>query len=461
MRAVLFRKMFHGRNKNKEASIQMDTQPEREQAVKRAQRTGIKLFLTLPILSWALYDFANTIFSSNIVTIFFPFYLQEAVGENASMNQVASTFISYSNAAASFLLVIFTPLFGVLIDRTGRKKKYIGLFTMICVSCTILMGVFAGASFQKDIYGLPLSLILVVIMFVTAKFFYHSSLVFYDTILADLGTKEEIPLLSGFGIAIGYIGTLAGLTVYLLVGNQDFHRAFIPSALLFLFFSLPYLLFTKEKRKPEPKEKKSFFSGYWEIVQTFKDIRLYKPVFLFMIAYFFLNDALATAIAMMAVYSKTVIGFTTGQFVLLYLVSTVSSIIGSFLLGFVTKRIGAKHAVSLVAAIMITALTIGACTTSTLLFWIAGSLFGISLGGTWVASRTLIIELTPEHKRGEFFGLFALSGKISSIFGPVLYGSITLLFRDLGNMASRMAFGSLVLLAAIGLIIHQNVKAKA
>ncbi|MCR2595551.1 hypothetical protein NSP69_24350, partial [Salmonella enterica] len=89
-----------------------------------------------------------------------------------------------------------------------------------------------------------------------------------------LGTKEEIPLLSGFGIAIGYIGTLAGLTVYLLVGNQDFHRAFIPSALLFLFFSLPYLLFTKEKRKPEPKEKKSFFSGYWEIVQTFKDIRL-------------------------------------------------------------------------------------------------------------------------------------------------------------------------------------------
>lgn len=101
----------------------MDTQPEREQAVKRAQRTGIKLFLTLPILSWALYDFANTIFSSNIVTIFFPFYLQEAVGENASMNQVASTFISYSNAAASFLLVIFTPLFGVLIDRTGRKKK--------------------------------------------------------------------------------------------------------------------------------------------------------------------------------------------------------------------------------------------------------------------------------------------------------------------------------------------------
>ncbi|KAA6453074.1 MFS transporter [Bacillus swezeyi] len=439
----------------------MDIQPEHERAAERARRTGIKLFLTLPILSWALYDFANTIFSSNIVTIFFPFYLQEVVGDNASMNQVASTFISYSNAAASFLLVIFTPLFGVLIDRTGRKKRYIGVFTLICVACTILMGVFAGLSFQQTVYGLPLSLILVVVMFVTAKFFYHSSLVFYDTILADLGTKEEIPLLSGFGIAVGYIGTLAGLTVYLMVGNHDFHQAFIPSALLFLLFSLPYLIFTKERRMPEAKEKKSFFSGYSEIMRTFKDIRLYRPVFLFMIAYFFLNDALATAVAMMAVYSKTVIGFTTGQFILLYLVSTASSIIGSFLLGYVTKRIGAKKAVSLVAAILIIALTIAVFTSSAALFWFAGSLFGIALGGTWVASRTLIIELTPEHKRGEFFGLFALSGKISSIFGPLLYGSITLMFKDLGNTASRMAFGSLILLAAIGLIIHQNVKAKA
>ncbi|WFA06723.1 MFS transporter [Bacillus sp. HSf4] len=439
----------------------MDIQPEQEQALKRAQRNGIKLFLTLPIISWALYDFANTIFSSNIVTIFFPYYLQEAVGDSDVMNQVASTFISYSNAAASFLLVIFTPLFGVLIDRTGRKKRYIGLFTMICVACTILMGVFAGASFQQKVYGLPLSLILVVVLFVTAKFFYHSSLVFYDTILPDLGTKDEIPLLSGFGIAVGYIGTLAGLTVYLLVGNHDFHKAFIPSALLFLIFSLPYLIFTKERRKPEAIEKKSFFSGYKEIAETFKDIRLYRPVFLFMIAYFFLNDSISTTVAMMSVYSTAIIGFTKGQFLILYLVSTLSSIIGSFILGYVTKRVGAKRAVSIVALILITALAIAVFTTSAALFWVAGSLFGIALGGTWVASRTLIIELTPEHKRGEFFGLFALSGKISSIFGPVLYGSITLVFKDMGNVASRMAFGSLMILAVIGLIIHRFVKVKA
>ncbi|MDA7026255.1 MFS transporter [Bacillus sp. CLL-7-23] len=436
----------------------MKIQPEQEKTLKDTQTKGITLFLTLPILSWALYDFANTIFSSNIVTIFFPYYLKEAVGNSASMDQLASTFISYANSASSILLVMFTPLYGVLIDRTGRKKRYIAPFTLICVTSTILMGVFAGASFSQKIAGVPLQLLIVIVLFVIAKFFYNSSLVFYDNILPDLGTKEQIPLISGFGIAVGYVGTLVGLTVYGFVGDHQFHRAFIPSALLVLFFSLPYILFTKEKRKTEVIEKKSFFSGYKEIIKTFKDIRLYRSVFLFMIAYFFLNDALATTVGIMAVYSATVFGIVGKQFIWVYLVSTIFSIIGSFLLGYVTKRIGAKRAVSLVGIILIIALSIGTLATSETMFWVAGGLFGVALGGSWVTSRTFIIELTPPHKRGEFFGMFALSGKISSVFGPLVYGSITLLFHDLGNIASRMAFGSLILLTLAGLIVLQRVK---
>ena len=102
------------------------------------------LYFSLPILSWAFYDFANTIFSSNINTIFFPFFLQEQIGENAVLDQIASTFISYANAIASLFLVLFSPLFGVMIDRTGKMKKYIIIFTLISVVCTFLMGVFGG-----------------------------------------------------------------------------------------------------------------------------------------------------------------------------------------------------------------------------------------------------------------------------------------------------------------------------
>lgn len=123
------------------------------------------------------------------------------------------------------------------------------------------MGIFAGIDFSSEWFGLPVSLLAVVTLFVIAKFFYHSSLVFYDTILPDLGTKDEIPLISGFGIAVGYLGTLVGLTVYLLVGNDQFHEAFIPTALLFFLFFLPFLFFVKDLIHCRSQRKRRHFSA--------------------------------------------------------------------------------------------------------------------------------------------------------------------------------------------------------
>ncbi|WP_026692272.1 MFS transporter [Peribacillus kribbensis] len=423
---------------------------------KADKRSTISLFFTLPIISWALYDFANTIFSSNINTIFFPFYMKEQIGSNEVLNQLASTFISYANAAASFFLVIFSPLFGVIMDKSGLKKRYLIPFTLLAVSCTFLMGVFGKWELSTQYGGLPASLILVVVFFVAAKFFYNSGLVFYDAMLSDLAKKGELPLISGFGVAVGYIGTLVGLTVYPLAKGGS-ENAFIPSALLFLIFSLPLFFFVKEQKRTE-NGKASFFSGYKEVIQTFREVKSYKNIFTFMIAYFFLNDAISTTIAMMAVYAGTVIGFSSGSFILLYLVSTVSSIVGSFIFGYITKAAGARKSIIYVALLLLIALLIAVFALSSLWFWIAGSLFGISLGSMWVASRTYIIELTPEHKRGQFFGLFAFSGKVSSIVGPVLYGSITLLFASYGTLASRLALGSLMLLTFVGLLILFRLK---
>ncbi|WP_404358574.1 MFS transporter [Cytobacillus firmus] len=430
---------------------------EKTELKKPGKFNSLRLYMTLPIVSWALYDFANTIFSSNINTIFFPFYLQEVIGENEVLNQIASTFISYSNALASFFLVLFSPLFGVMIDRTGRKKKYIVIFTLITVMATILMGVFASSQISGKIFGLPVYLALVIICFIIAKFFFHSSLVFYDAMISDLGTKQDIPLISGFGVAVGYIGTLVGLTVYLFVGDDGFHESFIPTAILFLVFSLPLFFFVKDKPQ-QAKEKQTFLSGYKEVWQTFKEMKHYKSIFTFMIAYFFLNDAIATTIAMMAVYAKTIVGFSTGKFILLYLVSTVSSIIGSFVFGYITKAKGANKAVKYVGILLLVALAIAVGAVNEAMFWIAGSMFGVALGSMWVTTRTYIVELTPENKRGQFFGLFAFSGKVSSIIGPLIYGSITLIFASYGNMASRMALGSLMILTIIGLFVHSKIK---
>jgi MFS transporter, UMF1 family len=424
------------------------------------RRPGWKLYVSLPVLSWALYDFANTIFSSNVNTIFFPLYVSEAVGKSESLNQIASTFISYANALASFFLVIFSPLYGTWIDRTGRRKKWLGIFTVLSVAATLLMGVAGYSNHANFMFGLPASFVITVLLFVAAKFFYHSSLVFYDSMISSLGNKQEIPLISGFGVAVGYVGTLVGLAVYPFVGEKDYYRAFIPSALLFLLFSLPLFFFVKEEAAAL-KRKAGFFSGYRDIYATFKEMKKYQNIFTFMIAYFFLNDAVATTIAIMSVYAKAIAGFTAGEFILLYLVSTVSSIIGSFLFGYITRSKGAKKAVLYVGIMMCIALAIGALAFSKLSFWIAGSLFGVSLGAMWVTSRTYIVELSPKDKQGQFFGLFAFSGKVSAIIGPAIYGSITLLLHSYGNIANRLAMGSLLVMVLLGIFFLRKVKPQA
>lgn len=422
-------------------------------------RSPIALYLSLPILSWAFYDFANTIFSSNINTVFFPFYTDDVIGTSEARQQVASTFVSYANAVASFFLVMFSPLFGVWIDRTGYKKRFIVWFASISIAATFMMGIFGGIESESLVFGVPLSYALVVISFVVAKFFFNSSLVFYDSMMSDLGTKQEMPLISGFGVAVGYIGTIVGLLVYLIVSDGEYHKAFIPTAILYLLFSLPLFFINKDTPIPKiQRVKGSFFDGYKEIVATFKDMKTHKPIFTFLIAYFFINDAIATTIAMMAIYATVIVGFSSGQFIILYLVSTISTVFGSFVFGYITKKIGSKHAVSIVAILMITALFVAVFAFDQWMFWIAGSMFGVSLGSMWVTSRTLIIELTPDDKRGQFFGLFAFSGKVSSIIGPALYGTITYVLQDHGPLASRIALSTLIVMTVVGLIIHVRLK---
>ncbi len=138
--------------------------------------------------------------------------------------------------------------------------------------------------------------------------------------------------------------------------------------------------------------------------------------------------------------------------------STIASIIGSFIFGYITKNVGAYRSVRYVGILLVVALIIATFAWNEGLFWVAGSLFGVALGSMWVTTRTYIVEITPEEKRGQFFGLFAFSGKVSSILGPFLYGTITFVFADLGNTASRMALGSLIILTIIGLMIHAHVK---
>lgn len=421
-------------------------------------RKPIALFLSMPILAWALYDFANTIFSANIVTLFFPQYITEIVGTNPRLEQISSTIIAYANAVSAFLLIVFSPLFGVLMDRTNRRQKYVVIFTVFTVVASILMGVFGGVN-SGTIFGIPNGLFLTILFFVFAKFTYGSGNVFYDGMLSSLGSRKEVPLISGFGVALGYLGTLFGIfSVLLIVGDAPIHNAFWLSGILFLIFSIPLFLINKDRGAKHPKTKESFLTGYKEIYQSFKEVKKYPSIFFFMIAYFFINDALATAIAMMQPYATTVVGFEASAFLVVFMVATLFSIVGALVFGFINQKNGSKPTFSIIGIILATAITIAALPLPMWTFWLAASMFGIAMGSVWVVSRTIIIELAPDGREGQFFGLFAFSAKMSAIVGPFIYGTITLVLSDLGTVASRIAITSLLLMVLIGLYFHSKVK---
>ncbi|KKK33767.1 MFS transporter [Salinicoccus sediminis] len=425
--------------------------------MKDQSRSPIQLYLTLPILAWALFDFANTIFSANIVTLFFPQYITETVGTDPRLEQIASTIIAYANAVSAVLLILFSPLYGVTIDRTGRRKKYVMIFTLMCVAATVMMGIFGGMD-SGTWFGLPNGLVLTIMLFVFAKFCFSSGNVFYDGMLSGLGTKREIPLISGFGVALGYLGTLFGIfAVILVIGDSPTYHTFWLSGILFLIFALPIFLVNKDRKIP-PKQRQPFLKGYRDIYHTFREARRYPSIFFFMVAYFFVNDALATAIAMMQPYATTVVGFEPGAFLVIFMVATAFSIIGAIVFSFINRRIGSKKTFLSIAVLLAAAILIAAVPLPMWTFWIAACLFGIAMGSTWVVSRTMIIELAPPGREGQFFGLFAFSAKMSAIMGPFIYGSITLLLADYGTIASRMAITSLMVMILIGIFFHMKVR---
>src|SRR5699024_8295439 len=166
-----------------------------------------------------------------------------------------------------------------------------------------------------------------------------------------------------------------------------------------------------------PKPKQPFLKGYKDIYRTFREARRYPSIFFFMIAYFFVNDALATAIAMMKPYATTIVGFEPGAFLLIILVATACSNIVAVVCSYISWRIGSKNVFHSVAILLAAAILIAAVPLPMWTYWIAACLFGIAMGSTWVGSRTMIIKLATAGRVGQVLGLFAFSAEMSAFKG--------------------------------------------
>jgi MFS transporter, UMF1 family len=394
----------------------------------------------LAVGSWALYDFANTIFSMNIVSVFFPQYIKE-IGQNDAA-------YAYPMSGALLVVALIMPMLGAMSDRAGRRLPWLAGFTALCIAMTLMM-------------GLTDQLWLIIGAYVIASIGYQTALVFYDALLPSVSTTLNWGKISGLGVGLGYAGALLGLgAVTVWVGSGSKQSAFIPSALLFLLFALPCFLFVRERPNiaTGPRTGAAKISWRDAMSQTWRTIQEARKVpglFRFLVSNFFYSDALNTVIVAMGVYATEVIGFGTALEVLAP--ATVAAVVGSVLFGWVTDRLTSKQSI-LISLVMWVGVFLAAMfvTDRTIFQWVIAPVAGIALGSTWTAARTMMVELSPPDRLGEFMGIYNLTGKFSAVLGPALWGTTLLLLdpRQYGHFAYQVAIGTLLVLVLIGLVLH-------
>jgi len=435
------------------------------------------------IWSWILYDFANTIFSMNMLTMYFAQWVVVDLGRG-------DLWYAVPYSISMILTACSMPVLGAVSDLLGNQKRFLVTLTLACVGGVLAIGLFANA-FPPT----PGIILICLVLFVLANVSYEGAIVFYNSLLPGIAQPHHLGKVSGWGVALGYAGAIFGLITVLpfvqgnifgtaIPGLRGWGRpgAFIPTAVLFLIFALPTFLWVRSPASSAPGHTgrgllRTSFRRVWS---GLRQTKTYPGVLRFLIADYFFEDAIATIIIFMAIYTEKAMGFSDEAKTVLFIVSTVSAVIGSIGWGWLTDRFGAKRALGLAVFGWICTMLVAAGTSNTTVFWFLGSCVGVLLGAVWTSARALLVGLVPREVTGQFFGLYSLSGRAAAILGPLIWGTIVTLFdshrhggellmnaaRSLGLAGSPLIAGSLnyrlavVVLAgimAVGLFILRKI----
>ena len=439
-------------------------------------------------VSWAMYDFANTVWSMNVATLFFAVWLVEVLG-------ASSLAMSIGTAISSLLILVSIPIFGAISDARQRRKPWVVGFTIISCVATALIGVIgytmvpagiteaAGPATGLRISGTTLAMI--VGMFIIANYAYQGAQPFYNAMLSELAPPEERGRLSGLGTALGFLGSITGVVLgsFFFVGGVagvfelpagvvDFLRSavpftseggrvstLVPTALMFLLFSLPLFLFVIDHNPVREKKPIRWRESLRDTMQTIRDSKNYPGARRFILSSFLYQDAMGTILAFMALYAVVAMGFERGTETTMFLVMTVPAIFGSYLAGVLVDRIGAKRTLMIVIGSWVVLLTGLMLAPSRTVFWVIGFLVGFIYGGVSTAERPLLLSLVPDVEAGRFFSLMVLSSRAAAIVGPIVWAlAVEGLTPVLGKgTAYRAAVGTVALAMLLAFILLRKV----
>jgi MFS transporter, UMF1 family len=400
------------------------------------------------ILSWALFDYARTIFSFSV--------LMTSFGVWVTQDHKAPVYVyTLAMMAIMAIMAIVTPALGVLSDKAGRRLPFLLAVTGLMVGSATLL-------------AFTTNLLVGLVLFSIATVGYQSTQVFYDALLGSITTEEKRSRISGLGSACGYLGTISwSLIALVYLSRSSTSAAFLPTAMVVALCALPCFLFVKERPAApgSPITRADITASFAQILRSIHKVRRGHPnLARFLVARLLYADAANTVVAIMAVYSVAVVHLTKREYFIFMPSAVTFAVIGALTFGRLADRFGPKRMLNVILALWFVAMTWTAFVpTGTVhlgslalpakdLFYAVGPLAGLALGGLRACDRTFLLRLTPPAMIGEAFALFSLVGDAAAIVGPLIWTVVTFLFLKLGHevLGYRVAILAIVGLLCVG-----------
>ncbi len=395
------------------------------------------------VVAWTLYDFANSSFAAVIAaTIYATYYAQVVVGNAHGEGDLWwGRLISTSMA----IVALTSPILGGIADRAGIRKRLFCAATYLSVGATALM---ATVEQGMVLRGFTLGILGVV--------GFEGALVFYNAYLPDIASRQWQGRVSAYGFAVGYAGSIVALLVALpFVRVGAFGWCFLSTAALFGLCALPAFLILPEDQRGQVGIIEAVRESVLGTARTVRDVLRFRELRRFLGAYLLYEDGVNTVIFFSSIFAARTLGFGMAQLIGLYLLVQATALVGAFLWGKPTDRLGPKVVILCMLVLWIGVVIAAYFVETQWLFYVVAAVAGSGLGAIQAASRTFMASLIPKGREGEFFGCYALCGKTASILGPLVFGAVSYTLG--GNQ--RAAILAVGLFFLIGLILLLRVRA--
>jgi MFS transporter, UMF1 family len=364
------------------------------------------------IVSWCLYDFANS-FYVVLPAVVWQVYYQDAIVGNADGR--GDLWWGRIISLSMLIVAITSPMMGAVANFAGVRKLLLMAYTLACVSA---VGLFGTVQPGMVLWGFAITVI--------ANIGFEGGLVFYNAYLPEIAPPAYQGRVSGWGFGTGYAGSALGLLLVLaFVTKQMYTPAWITIAAAFLVFSMPAFLWLPKDPAARMSVVDAARGGVRESFQTFREIFQHKALRRFLLAYFFFEDGVNTVVYFAAGFAKKTLEFTQPEAIYLFLVVQLSALAGAFLWAKPTDTLGPKRVLLIVIVQWSAVVTAAYFVQTKMQFFGIAVLAGTGLGAVQAASRAFMASLTPRGREGDFFGFFSLCGKSAAIIGPLLFGQVS------------------------------------